>query len=437
MKKRLFSLLLILVLGLVLASCDGTNNNNKTNEPLDGSKVYETTTKKLTLSQDYEGKNFLIDGIGKATVEFYTDGDTSRFSLSDTHESVVVRYYSVNTPESTGGVEKWGKAASAFTKSQLSQAEEIVLEAINVNSPATKEGYGRYLGYVWIRRAGETKFINLNCLLVENGFSKNTGVNTKDYRYYSYFDQAQKFARNGQLHVWAADDVVDPLYNEDPIPMSIKGFYEAVQDVDNEYYNVENDSGANVEFNAYIKSLHIASSGTYTFVAAQYDAEEGVEYTINIYAGYASASGSKIKVGSYLHIVGAIQKHYGEFQISGIVYSELFERDTYTINGQKDYFVRFNTSGVASYYENDGKSLYSNLTVESAVVENGVLTIVGHAYLASKAGLAEEATTFTVTANVPQSYSTNLKAGDSVSFSGLQMVKDSHEILVVDYKTIK
>src|SRR5699024_7289229 len=87
----------------------------------DNTEYYDAITKTLKLTKQFEGKSYLSDGIGRATLELLTDGDTTRFTLEQ-GDSINMRYYSVDTPESTGGVEKWGKAASNFVKEKLSAA---------------------------------------------------------------------------------------------------------------------------------------------------------------------------------------------------------------------------------------------------------------------------------------------------------------------------
>ena len=63
-----------------------------------------------------------------ATVKSYIDGDTTHFYVdhSDLEEGYVkARYLGINTPESTGVVEPWGKKASNYTKTQLQKASNI------------------------------------------------------------------------------------------------------------------------------------------------------------------------------------------------------------------------------------------------------------------------------------------------------------------------
>ena len=67
----------------------------------------------------------------EATVLSFVDGDTTHFSVP---ESVLpggvlkARYLAINTPECTGKIEEYGKAAAAFTREKLESADSIVLD---------------------------------------------------------------------------------------------------------------------------------------------------------------------------------------------------------------------------------------------------------------------------------------------------------------------
>ena len=66
------------------------------------------------------------------TVRTFVDGDTTHFNIS--HPSfeggiLKARYLGINTPESTGQIEPWGKKASNYTKETLSKATSIIVES--------------------------------------------------------------------------------------------------------------------------------------------------------------------------------------------------------------------------------------------------------------------------------------------------------------------
>ena len=103
-------------------------------------------TESLKLTQDYTGKDFIKDGIGVVTPVRYVDGDTTVFRTAS-GEDFTVRYNGINTPESTGQIQEWGKTASNFNKSRLSNATEIYVESNDGNWNLDSTG-SRYLGYV-------------------------------------------------------------------------------------------------------------------------------------------------------------------------------------------------------------------------------------------------------------------------------------------------
>ena len=423
MKKisLILSVILVVAVCLSFVACDTVDNT----------KYYDEITSTLKLTKNYEGKSFLSDGIGKAELVSLTDGDTTMFRLAE-GTAVSVRYYQIDTPESTGNVEKWGKAAALFVKERLSNATEIVLEA--TKNKAEKDSYGtRYLGYVWYKTA-DSDFKLLNLEVVENGFSDNKGILSSEYPYYEYFAKANKFARKNSLRLYSNEE--DPLFSTEPEDITLKDFWDNTE----AYYNVETDSGSKVRFNACLVDLRVSNSGTHTFVAEWYD-ESGERHTINVYAGYSSSPASSMKLGHMYRIVGSIQKHYGEFQVSGVLYDTIYgdERMDYTAPVQRDYFLKFDSSFATgdSYVSQYGDFLYGDVTVVSANVEGTTLTIVGTAQKRTKTGYKDEVKTFTFKVNVGENFNNTLKAGDKFSVSGYQYVAKSGEITILNYNDIK
>ena len=96
MKKILLSIFVLIGL-FVFVSCDNTNKNNYTSDNYDWKTPQ---TDKLKLTQSYEGKDFIEDGIGEVTPIRYVDGDTTIFKTSNGIQ-FTVRYNGINTPEST------------------------------------------------------------------------------------------------------------------------------------------------------------------------------------------------------------------------------------------------------------------------------------------------------------------------------------------------
>ena len=436
--KRIFSLVLMVVL---VASCCSLIACNKI---ADNTQFYDSVTKTLKLSKQYDGKSFISDGIGKATVDTYTDGDTTRFRLAQ-GDVISIRYYQIDTPESTGGVEKWGKAASNFVEKQLGQpGTEIVLEA--TKDKAEKDSYGtRYLGYVWYRNSADAQFKNLNLEIVENGFSANTGINTSEYPYYSYFEKAQNFAKSIQLRIYSELD--DPLFTDDPMDITLKQFAEfekafvpgndkeGNKEANLDFYNPESKSGGKVRVEACLTSLYISDSGTHTYTASAYDSATGETYTLNVYTMYGNASASELKVGHLYTIIGDIQLYYGKFQLSGIKFSEVLPIKNGTTLKQSNYYLTFDSS--IDWIKQYSATLYSDITVtEVQSVANGKLTFTGTANQAKYGGYQDAVKTFTFTVTVPESYSGAISVGTTLSVRGYQYVANSGEITIINYSDI-
>ena len=82
----------------------------------------------------------------EVTVRLFVDGDTTHFDpkkdstitsynaadFADTEGYIKARYIAINTPESTGKIEEWGKKASNFTRSKLESCKDggsIIVES--------------------------------------------------------------------------------------------------------------------------------------------------------------------------------------------------------------------------------------------------------------------------------------------------------------------
>ena len=389
--KKLFNKI-VLSLGAValllgLASC-GKIDKDKTQ-----SKI--TDTCKLTI--DYEGKDFLEDGIGTAKLSRIADGDTASFELPS-GSYVTIRFFGIDTPESTGDVDKWGVSASKFTKAQINKDSEFVLESSTGDKPE-HDSYGtRYLGYVWYRNSSDEDWKNLNLLIVENGYSKSTIQNAPKYLYYSYFKKAEDFAKKNLMHIWSNDD--DPNYSDEAVSVNLKQLNEQIED----YWNMDTQTGSKIRLEVMICELTVSESGTHTFVAAQ--VIDGHVYKYNVYTGYASAAVSAyLKIGNSYDITGFVQNYNGDYQISGLNYVLGEMGEGYTSLAGKESFLTFDSS--IEYITRYDNNLKSNATVKTATLDGTTLTLTVSAYTNSKDGFGEEPVDYTIKVNVSESYDLN------------------------------
>ena len=120
------------------------------------------------------------------------------------------RYLAINTPESTGQIEPWGKAASNFTHSKLEKAEAIIIESDDGNW--NFDSNGRYLLWVWYIPEGETEFVNLNIEILRSGLAYGSGVDNN--RYGKYARQAITLAEEEKLYVFSNEKDPDYAYSD-------------------------------------------------------------------------------------------------------------------------------------------------------------------------------------------------------------------------------
>lgn len=407
-------LLFTCVLGF--AACD--KNDKKI---ADNTEHFTDITKTLKLTKSYKDKVLATDGIGEAYPleenQKSTDGDTTTFKLKK-GGSDVVRYLGVDTPESTAGVEKWGKAASNFTTARLQEATEVVLEgSINNSGELDRDSVGqRALCYVWYKTA-DHDFYMLNLELVENGYSNNQADATSPY--YSYFSKAEEFARSIELRWFSKLD--DPLFDTAVVQLSLKDFAEHPENY---------PEGTKVRLEAFLIDGKYTS--TYTFTMAQYDAETGRLYTLPLYAGHNSDSASNMNVGDFYDITGTLQTHNGSWQISGVKYNEKFkDRDEYTWTIQHSYYMIFNSSSELFTGQRTNNAC-SNLTVTEVNLEGNTLTFSG---TASTYFDTQVTATFTVT--VPSNYNNSIAVGDKLAISGaIQFTEGSNQFTILSYSDI-
>lgn len=123
------------LLALMLSGCnlfggqpDGTTENSSNNTGTDSPGATVDYASLLKLDMSSETLKQVV------TVKNYVDGDTTHFNVpQNVAEGGVLkaRYLAIDTPESTGKIEAYGKKASKFTKEKLSSASSILVESDN------------------------------------------------------------------------------------------------------------------------------------------------------------------------------------------------------------------------------------------------------------------------------------------------------------------
>lgn len=132
-----------------------------------------------TLIQDTywgNGGTFLVEYNPPLGKGYCGDGDTTGFAFpTDIANKITsspkrVRYFNIDTPETSGTPEKWGLLAKDYTCSMLEEAEYVYIQT----DPGDKllDRYGRLLGWVWIKRIGDDHLQLLNYWIVRQGLAE-------------------------------------------------------------------------------------------------------------------------------------------------------------------------------------------------------------------------------------------------------------------------
>ena len=251
----------------------------------------------------------------EATVKTYVDGDTTHFYVSsDLVEGGVLkaRYLAINTPESTGKIEEYGKKASNFTKEKLSKATSIIIESDTDVWDIDSTG-SRNLVWVWYKTADTEEYRNLNIEILQNGLAlANSAANN---RYGSYCTAAIAQAKEQKLNIYSGQKDPDFYYGE-AVELTLKELRT----------NIDQYNGMKVAFNGIVTKDH--SNSVYV---ESYDEETGIYYGISIYYGFnLSGPGlAAISVGNEARIVGTVQYYEagGTYQVAGLSYRQMKPND--------------------------------------------------------------------------------------------------------------
>ncbi len=251
----------------------------------------------------------------EVTVHAFVDGDTTHFNVpkSINPEGVLkARYIAINTPESTGKIEEWGKKASAFTKEKLQSADSIIIESDtagwNMDSTSTRD-----LVWVWYRPEGENQYRNLNIELLQNGLA--IANSAAQNRYGETCMAAIAQARAWKLNIYSGQKDPDYFYG-DAIELTIRELR----------LHPEEYSGKKVAFSGVVTLDH-----NNTVLVEDYDEETGLYFGIPAYYGF-NMSGGGLEVltpGNLVRIVGIMQYYEAgqAWQISGMNYRMMKPKD--------------------------------------------------------------------------------------------------------------
>ena len=309
MLKRISYVLLLCLTITLLGGCqsgesgDKQNNNNPT----------PTSVPELTEIVDYAGSVTFDKNAGRVscevTVKTFVDGDTVHFHVPTgvmPNGVLKARFLAVNTPESTGKIEEWGKKASKFTKEKLSGATSIIIESDTDTWTADSTG-DRYLVWIWYKTADSENYRSLNIELLQEGLAiANASSNN------SYGDTCMKAinqAKAQKLHVYSGQQDPD-FYYGDSVELTVKELRS----------NPEAYSNMKVAFNGIVT----VNNGNNSVYVEEYDPETDMYYGFAIYYGFnLSGTGLEIlNIGNEVRIVGSLQYYEtgGTWQVADLSY---------------------------------------------------------------------------------------------------------------------
>ncbi len=304
--KKLGSLLFASLCLFSLASCDKK------------SKLIDYVSQ-VSLPAGWENKSFLATGTGQVTLDRCVDGDTAHFYAGSTY--VKVRFNGIDTPESTGAIEPWGKKASKFTCNLLTKAKEnnkpIVLTSDN--DFASTDSNGRYLAWVW------ADGVLVNLAVVQEGLAVTKGASGTIYD--EVFYKANEQARANKLNIWSGKK--DPDYNYGAFQvMNLK-------EINTKYVeDPESIIGAKVSFNAVISRV----SGQNAYVQQDVINDDGSlsTYGLYVFSGYNPFTELIFQEGNNVNFKGVLALFNGNLQLTDMKYSPNGTGDAYSQLLEKD-----------------------------------------------------------------------------------------------------
>lgn len=309
-QKRISLLLLICLLIGCLGGCSGNP------EPTEGTVAPAEETQSSEPGEleivDYAGSLNLDMSSNTAkqevTVKMFIDGDTTHFNVpSSVMDNGVLkaRYMAINTPESTGKIEEYGKAASAFTKEKLSGAASIIIESETDSWTPDSTG-SRYLAWVWYKPKDSDTYRNLNIEILQNGLAiANSSANN---RYGDICMAAINQAKAQKLNIYSGQPDPDYYYGG-AVELTLKELRT----------NIDAYSGMRVAFHGVV-----TMNSSNTVYVESLDPETGLYYGMAVYYGFnLNGQGLDIlQVGNEVRIVGSVQYYEGggTWQVSDLNY---------------------------------------------------------------------------------------------------------------------
>ena len=310
-KKSIILLLIVSLLASCLYGCaDSSAQPTEVAQPVATDAPMEEAAPLEVKDYAASVKLDMSSGTAKqeVTVKQFVDGDTTHFNVPSSVFSTGVlkaRYAAINTPESTGKIEEYGKKASAFTREKLAEATSIIVESETAEWNPDSTG-SRFLVWIWYKTADSGDYRNLNIEILQNGLAIANSTATS--RYGSVAMSALNQAKEQKVNIYSGQKDPDFYYGE-AIELTLKELRT----------NIEAYSGMKVAFSGIITKNNAS-----TIYIEDYDSETDMYYGMAVYYGYnLNGTGLEIiGVGNEARIVGTVQYYEagGTYQVSDLNY---------------------------------------------------------------------------------------------------------------------
>lgn len=311
--KKLFKSMIALLCAFLLVVpvlCAGCGESEKDNDKIELIDYVSSLTLDMTSNTKKQ----------EVEVKLYIDGDTTHFDpinptaedreqFDKTQGYIKARYIAIDTPESTGAIEEWGKKASNFTHDKLASARKIIVESDTDKWDIDSTGE-RYVLWVWYLPEGATEYRNLNLEILQEGLAR--GSSTANNRYGEKANLALMQAQRAKLYVFSGEKDPDFYYGS-AIPLSLKQLRCYASEYNTKKVVVTGTVVAQFNNSVYIE---------------EYDVETGMYFGMPVFYGYTSGKLFEIlSYGNRVKVVGTLSAFQGSYQISGVAPYDPFDPD--------------------------------------------------------------------------------------------------------------
>jgi|GEM_PF-1470382 len=311
MRKLLSGFLFLLA--FTLLPLTGCNNQEEYEQA-----IPTPITDSYKMDFDFDGLDFLKDGIAEVSVYNIVDGDTGNFDPIDSNnpnDRINIRFLGINTPEATGIVQPWGKPASVWVSNVLTSAHRVVLinDLVSIDQ---KDNVGRYLAFIWYQPKVNADWRLLNLEVIEQCYSGFNPFGSSDMcPYADPMLQAELYARSSKRRIWGEQDPGYDYSNHvyEPNIRSIREQYDA--------FGMSNTSGSSGKF-LQMTLVVVGMSGNNLFLRDLYNPYATGEYaSIYAYAGYGASllnGNERVTPGAVVRFYCRASEFHGSIQLTDI-----------------------------------------------------------------------------------------------------------------------